>query len=276
MELKYEKVIRPFVALSKKRYTGLYVENADDTPKFFCKGIEVTRRDGCQAGVNLMAMSLLESFKSGDISKIKEELGKAWIKIEGGFVSPYDFIFQKEVKLGTYKVAPASAYAGQRLADQDPMLEPRRGERIRYIVVNSTGSKAIKHNVVPIQEYIKNNGAGFGIRSDYYINNIINASIGRFLGTLDIDIYSWYNTLSRKNSKRQLFRPQYVPGSGREGEGGVGMTGGRNTLITSFVKEGYCVVCGVGSSDGLCMRCGRDRRVALFLVHSKLKALAEK
>lgn len=56
-----------------------------------------------------------------------------------------DFVIEKEVclkdlikfkvKLGTYKVVPASAIAALELIERDPMLAPKFQERIKYLIV---------------------------------------------------------------------------------------------------------------------------------------------
>ncbi len=50
-----------------------------------------------------------------------------------------DFVFAKEVRLGTYsnKVAPPpAALVATQLMTKDPRAEPKYGERVPYVVVN--------------------------------------------------------------------------------------------------------------------------------------------
>lgn len=49
MELKFEKVYDPCILVSKKRYVGHRYLFPEDNPKFESKGIEIVRRDGCDA-----------------------------------------------------------------------------------------------------------------------------------------------------------------------------------------------------------------------------------
>ncbi|KAF8521157.1 hypothetical protein JB92DRAFT_1835075 [Gautieria morchelliformis] len=42
-------------------------------------------------------------FRSQDLSEIKEYCQKSWTQILEGSVSAQDFIFTKEVRLGTYR-----------------------------------------------------------------------------------------------------------------------------------------------------------------------------
>lgn len=53
MELKFEKVYFPCILVSKKRYVAHKYEKPDDIPVFESKGIEIVRRDGCDAVVKI-------------------------------------------------------------------------------------------------------------------------------------------------------------------------------------------------------------------------------
>ncbi len=54
IELKFEKVYNQLVLLAKKRYVGYKCERLDGLPEFEAKGIELVRRDGCDATVKVM------------------------------------------------------------------------------------------------------------------------------------------------------------------------------------------------------------------------------
>ena len=49
MELKFEKVYHPCVTLAKKRYCGWMYEKLGEEPQLEAKGIEIIRRDNCDA-----------------------------------------------------------------------------------------------------------------------------------------------------------------------------------------------------------------------------------
>ena len=71
---------------------------------------------------------------------MKEYVERQWTKILSGRVSLADFVFAKEVRLGTYRAAnglvpPAAMVASKALAT-DPRAEPRYGERVPYVVVH--------------------------------------------------------------------------------------------------------------------------------------------
>ena len=77
------------------------------------------------------------SFAGG--TQVKDYVQRQWTKILAGRVSLADFVFAKEVRLGTYSarhgiVPPAAIVAGKAMAS-DPRMEPRYGERVPYVVV---------------------------------------------------------------------------------------------------------------------------------------------
>ena len=76
MELKFEKVYQPCILVSKKRYIGYKYEKLTDVPCFEGKGVELIRRDGCDAVVKIMTKCLFELFTTKNLSNIKRYLQK--------------------------------------------------------------------------------------------------------------------------------------------------------------------------------------------------------
>lgn len=108
--------------MAKKRYVGFKYENPDDEKAVFdAKGIETVRRDGILAQQK-MTENCLKSvlqpiidaaidiirilrifFRTQDLSQVKEYCCTSWLKILENKVPIQDFIFAKEVKMGTYR-----------------------------------------------------------------------------------------------------------------------------------------------------------------------------
>uniref|UniRef100_A0A6B2LEJ8 DNA-directed DNA polymerase n=1 Tax=Arcella intermedia TaxID=1963864 RepID=A0A6B2LEJ8_9EUKA len=128
VKLQLEKVYHPSILVSKKRYVGYKYESKHETqPVFEAKGIETVRRDSCPAVAKILRKSVEIMFKTKDISVLKDYLQKQWKKIHLGKVSLEDFVFRKEVKLGTYavgKVIPPAALVSTKMLHQDPRAEP--------------------------------------------------------------------------------------------------------------------------------------------------------
>lgn len=106
--------------MAKKRYVGFKYESPDEEePIFDAKGIETVRRDGVLAQRKLvenclksvrstgsLIRGLTEQrilFRTQDLSQVKDYCCKSWHKILENRVSVQDFIFAKEVRMGTYR-----------------------------------------------------------------------------------------------------------------------------------------------------------------------------
>jgi DNA polymerase zeta len=101
--LKFEKVYMGCVLVSKKRYVGNKFESpTQGVGVIESKGLETVRRDSCGVVQHAMQASLEALFASSDLSKVKEGLEKYWLQILENRVPLKEFIFAKEVRLGTY------------------------------------------------------------------------------------------------------------------------------------------------------------------------------
>ncbi|KAA8545131.1 hypothetical protein F0562_019980 [Nyssa sinensis] len=147
--LKMEKVYHPCFLLTKKRYVGYSYENPDQIkPVFDAKGIETVRRDTCGAVAKTMEQSLRHFFENKDINKVRAYLQRQWTRILSGRVTLQDFVFAKEVRLGTYSTRasslPPAAIVATKAMRADPRAEPRYAERIPYVVVHGEpGSRLV-------------------------------------------------------------------------------------------------------------------------------------
>jgi len=106
--------------MAKKRYAGFKYEHVDDEdPIFDAKGIETVRRDGVRAQQKMTenclkylslpyrATSFLTMlrilFRTQDLSEVKDYCWESWSKLLDNKASVQDFIFAKEVRMGTYR-----------------------------------------------------------------------------------------------------------------------------------------------------------------------------
>ena len=68
IELKFEKVYCPSILMAKKRYIGYRFDKPNSKPYLEGKGLEIVRRDGCQALVKIMNKCIDQLFKTKNIS----------------------------------------------------------------------------------------------------------------------------------------------------------------------------------------------------------------
>lgn len=107
-------------------------------------------------------------FRSQDLSEVKAYCWRSWTKILEGRASAQDFIFAKEVRLGTYRYnpillfnsllippsdhgppPPGAAVAMARLAE-DPNDDAQYGERVRYVITQAgPGDRLVDRAIAP-------------------------------------------------------------------------------------------------------------------------------
>ncbi|KAF4323239.1 hypothetical protein BBO99_00003039 [Phytophthora kernoviae] len=170
--LKLEKVYMGCVLVSKKRYVGYKYESpAQDVGVIESKGIETVRRDSCGVVQNAMQSSLQTLFTSCDLSKVKVGLEKYWLQILENRVPLKDFVFAKEVRLGTYTngSAPPAALVSTKAMGKDPRAEPRYAERVPYIVVNGPPGARLVDLVVSPNDFFDKR-MRYSVNYHYYID----------------------------------------------------------------------------------------------------------
>lgn len=101
--LKLEKVYMGCVLVSKKRYVGFKFESAGQKEGIIeSKGIETVRRDSCGVVQTAMHKCLDLLFRTSDLSLVKRQLHQHWIRMLDDQLPLREFVFSKEVRLGTY------------------------------------------------------------------------------------------------------------------------------------------------------------------------------
>ncbi|KAI0348054.1 hypothetical protein BDW22DRAFT_1350202 [Trametopsis cervina] len=199
VKLKFEKVYLPCVLLAKKRYVGFKYENPDDKePVFDAKGIETVRRDGVPAQQKMTETCLKILFRTQDLSKVKEYCCSTWTQILDNKASVQDFIFAKEVRLGTYSdkapPPPGVAVAARRMLE-DPNDEPQYGDRIPYVIARGPpGTRLVDRAVAPdvlLRDSSKH------LDGMYYISRVLIPPLERVFNLVGADVKSWYDEMPK-------------------------------------------------------------------------------
>ena len=298
--LKLEKVYRPSVLLSKKRYVGaMYESPGQKMPSFDAKGIETVRRDACPAVAKIMEKTLRLLFASGDLSTVRIYLEKQWTRILSGRVSVSDFIFAKEVRLGTYStraaVIPPAALVATRAMASDPRAEPRYGERVPYVVVYGEPGARLSDMVVPPRALVESGGR-LRLHAVYYITKQIIPAIERALSLVGADVRAWFAAMPRPQRTLPQKRPQdslpLLPDTGdlgvsnSRGVGGAAVPMNRAATANQFSGAGaltidrfylsrHCSVCDelTHASKPLCERCLTEPQLAAAVLSSRCNRL---
>jgi DNA polymerase zeta len=280
--LKLEKVYHPCVLLSKKRYAGaMYESPSQIAPTFDAKGIETVRRDSCPAVAKIMERSLRLLFASADLSTLRHYLQRQWTRILANRVSIADFVFAKEVRLGTYSaragIIPPAALVATRAMAADPRAEPRYGERVPYVVIYGEPGARLVDMVVPPRALVESAGR-LRLHALYYITKQINPALERVLSLVGADVKAWFAEMPRP--ARMLPQKRSAATLGLENSAGQG---GRNaqsrrggaTTIDRFYLSRHCAVCDelTHASRPLCERCTREPQLAAGVLSARLNRL---
>ncbi|KAG7388922.1 DNA polymerase zeta catalytic subunit [Phytophthora pseudosyringae] len=259
--LKLEKVYMGCVLVSKKRYVGNKFESStQEVGVIESKGLETVRRDSCGVVQHAMQASLEALFASSDLSKVKEGMEKYWLQILENRVPLKEFIFAKEVRLGTYSngSAPPAALVSAKTMGKDPRAEPRYAERVPYVVVNGPPGARLMDLVVSPDEYFDKRKR-YTINYHYYINKQVIPSLERLFLLTGANIRSWYAALPRSSVKaRQHVYDNATP---------TRPFGRGFRSIDSFYLSKHCRLCGSIGNDTLCQGCSANPQRSLLAIH---------
>ncbi|KAG5521159.1 hypothetical protein RHGRI_033645 [Rhododendron griersonianum] len=265
--LKMEKVYHSCFLLTKKRYVGYSYESPDQVkPVFDAKGIETVRRDTCGSVAKIMEQSLRIFFECKDINQVKAYLLRQWKRIISGRVSLQDFVFAKEVRLGTYSTRassslPPAAIVAAKAMRTDPRAEPRYGERISYVVVHGEpGSRLVDMVVDPLDLLAIH--SPFRLNDIYYITKQIIPALQRVFGLVGVDLNQWFSEMPRLGREFIANHQSYAPNAHR-------------TRIDYYYLSKHCVLCGelVQGSAHLCGQCLKNEAAVAIAIIGRTSKL---
>jgi DNA polymerase zeta len=208
---------------------------------------------------------------------VKQYLQRQWGKILSGRVSLQDFIFAKEVRLGTYSarspVLPPAAIVASKAMAVDPRAEPRYAERIPYVVVHGEPGARLVDMVVDPLTLIEQ--PSLRLHDTYYITKQIIPACQRIFMLVGVDLKAWFSEMPR------VYRPPvakrvsslaFVTRSTRwdpEAAKKKQRVGGglKHGTIDQYYLSRHCTVCGeyTKASQLLCGACSQDPVAAILL-----------
>lgn len=245
IKLKFEKVYHPCVLLAKKRYVGFKYESlSQEVPEFDAKGIETVRRDGTPAEQKIEEAALKLLFRTSDLSAIKEYFQRQCAKIMTGRVSIQDFLFAKEVRLGSYSekgLPPPGALVATKRMLQDHRAEPQYGERVPYVVIaGAPGARLIDRCVGP--EVLLHN-ENVELDAEYYISKNLIPPLERIFNLVGANIRQWYDEMPKVQRIRNITAGQLnaVLQHGQENNSNSAMLAAKT--LENYMKRSICVVC---------------------------------
>lgn len=134
---EYEKILCPFVLLSKKRYTGGLYETADSTPRRVSMGIVLKRRDNAPI-VKRIYGGVIDLVMQRDVEAAARFAKEQTMLLARGRVETEELIVSKTLRAPSAYVDPskiAHVVLAKRMNDREPGSAPAVGERIPYVFV---------------------------------------------------------------------------------------------------------------------------------------------
>ncbi|KAL6657151.1 hypothetical protein ACP70R_004931 [Stipagrostis hirtigluma subsp. patula] len=283
--LKFEKVYHPCFLLTKKRYVGYSYESPEQNePIFDAKGIETVRRDTCPAVAKILERSIRIMFEEQDLTKVRSYLERQWTRILSGKVSIQDFIFAKEVRLGTYSARastlPPAAIVATKAMLSDPRAEPRYAERVPYVVIHGEPGARLVDMVIDPYGLLEV-GSPYRLNELYYIVKQIIPALQRVFGLLGADLNKWFNEMPRP-LRPTLAKRQSASGHGSFSRDGSSIRLGLNKRasgkvgrIDTYYMSSHCSICGdiIQGSETFCSNCLKNEAVVATVVAGRTSKL---
>ena len=259
VRLQMEKVYMPCMLVAKKRYVGMKWEVGSEQPVLEAKGIEMVRRDGCPALVRIQENALRSLFQHKDVSLVRRYVEREWSRIYSGAVNARDFIFAKEVRLGTYKLLPLAAVVATNNIKRDARSAPLYGERVEYVVIDAEGSRLMDKAVTPLD--LLSQPSRYRLSASYYIEKQLIPPLARLFDLLGVSVASWYAGWSRP--RRKLYAAPVDEAESKEaaragGAAGRVGVGGKKRTIDHYYTSQHCLACDALTNRGYCDRCRRN------------------
>jgi DNA polymerase zeta len=277
VKLKFEKVYLPCVLMAKKRYVGyMYETPSDEVPVFNAKGIETVRRDGFPAQQRMVEACIRIIFRTSDLSLVKSYCQRQWLKILHGEILMQDFIFAKEVKLGSYSengVPPPGAALAAKKMLIDKRNESQYGERVPYLISQGPAKARLVDLARDPMNMLQDPRQS--INAQYYITRGLIPPLTRIFNLMGADVESWFREMPKTNSQMHslsfLMRSQHPTVNGNNGDGSTSRGAGKERLLDHYRSE-VCLVCRRASDQDVCIDCRSTPAVTTYTLERGLQS----
>jgi DNA polymerase elongation subunit (family B) len=144
--LAYEKVLFPFILISKKRYLALKYEDNANTCKQISMGLSIKRRDSCSALKHILIGVIDSIIKDRNINKAIKFVQDEITKMIDGKFDLNMFVISKTLA-SFYKDIDSIPHAmlAQRMTDRDPGTKPASNERLPYLFIKIVEEKGVEY-----------------------------------------------------------------------------------------------------------------------------------
>ena len=171
-DLEYEKTFWPFILLSKKRYAGVLYEHDPNKGKRKSMGIVLNRRDNAPVVKDVYGGVLDILLTEQNVTRAVEFMTSALTNLVAGDY-PFDkLVLTKSLRSG-YQNPNRIAHnvLAKRIATRAPGSEPKPGDRVAFVYVETKNKKALQGDRIETPEYVRDNGLSVDYR--FYVTNQI-------------------------------------------------------------------------------------------------------
>lgn len=180
---EFEKVLCPFLLLSKKRYTGHLYEDADSSPRQASMGIVLKRRDNAPI-VKTIYGGVIQRVMQRDVAGAADFAREQTMRLARGDVETSELVVSKTLRAPTSYVDPtkiAHVVLAKRMNDREAGSAPAIGERIPYVYIvapkGTLQGERIEH-----PEYLR--GQKSKIDYAHYLTNQVRKPLLQLMGVL--------------------------------------------------------------------------------------------
>lgn len=198
-------------------------------------------------------------------AQVKAYLQRQWKRILSGRVSLQDFVFAKEVRLGTYRTSasslPPAAIVATKAMRIDPRAEPRYAERVPYVVIHGEPGARLADVVVDPLNLLATDSP-YRLNDLYYIHKQIIPALQRVFGLVGADLHQWFSDMPRPVREAFGKRPSHASNPHR-------------TRIDYYYLSRHCILCGelVQGSAHLCNQCAENKTAAAAAIIGRTSKL---
>lgn len=186
LELEFEKIYKPFLILTKKRYAGWRFDhsNGEWHDEIEMRGIETVRRDWCPLVSEIMVDVLNIILKEGDVQRAATLVKETLDKLKKGQIPMEKLTVIKGIaqSLDSYRGTLPHIELARKIASRNPQEPPRIGDRLGFVIVK--GNMMLSKRAEDPAYAAKHN---LPIDSDYYIESQLFPPIERIFSSMGIE-----------------------------------------------------------------------------------------
>ena len=172
IELEFEKVYKPYLLFSKKRYAGLMYTDPKKPDYIDAKGIQLVRRDNCPIVRRILKELLDIIMYENDIEKAKMKAIEYVKLLDENKINIDDLVVSKSLKRISYEYDGKGNYkrtkhdyknpqphvtVAEKIEKREKGAGPKSGERVPYVFIEVNDPKALQYEKAEDPEYVRHN-----------------------------------------------------------------------------------------------------------------------